>query len=63
MRMRIVLAWDIGTSSSRLQDSDELKADREKFRKNHLGPGRSSGACKHCFNYLIPVYQLLTGQL
>ena len=37
------------------------KADREKLRENREGFGerRESGACKHCFQYIFPVYQLL----
>ena len=35
----------------------ERKADQEKLHINHIGAGgrRSSGACKVCFQYLIPV--------
>ena len=38
-----------------------MKADRENLRENREGVGerRSSGAFKYCFQYLIPVYQLL----
>jgi len=34
--------------------------DREKLRENRKGSGerQSGGACKHCFQYLIPVYRL-----
>ena len=37
------------------------KAAREKLRQNCLGAGerQGSGACRHCFQYLITVYQLL----
>ena len=38
------------------------KADRGKLRQNSVGAGErrnSSGACKHWFQYLISVYQLL----
>ena len=37
------------------------KADREKLRENCVGAGEkgSSGACENCFQFLIPVYQLL----
>ena len=39
----------------------ERKADQEKLHINRIGAGerRSSGACKDCFQYLIPVYQLI----
>ena len=39
----------------------ERKADQEKLHINRMGAGerRSSGACKDCFQYLIPVYQLI----
>ena len=37
------------------------KAGQGKLRENCLGAGQrqGSGACKHCFQYLITVYQLL----
>ena len=57
MRMRIVLAWDIGTSSSRLQDSDELKADREKFRKNRVGAGERRSIVEHVSIALITSFR------
>ena len=36
------------------------KADREKLGENRKGSGerQGGGACEHCFQYLIPVYQL-----
>ena len=39
----------------------ERKADQEKLHIDRIGAGerRSSGARKDCFQYLIPVYQLL----
>ena len=45
------------------------KVDQEKLHENLMGAGERqiSGACKHCFQYLIPVYQLqvylMIGQL
>lgn len=45
------------------------KVDQEKLHENRMGAGERqiSGACKHCFQYLIPVYQLqeytMIGQL
>lgn len=47
----------------RLDDSSKIigKADREKLLENRGGLGRERelGACKHCFQYFIPVYQFL----
>lgn len=45
------------------------KVDQEKLHENRIGAGERqiSGACKRCFQYLIPVYQLqvypMIGQL
>ena len=43
----------------------ERKADQEKLHVNRIGAGerQSSGACKDCFQYLIPVYELLVNPM
>ena len=41
------------------------KAGKERLYKNRVEAGEkwSSGACKHCFQYLTEVYQLLVSPM
>ena len=43
---------------SRLQDSGE-NGSKKKCQTARTGERECGGACKHCFKYLIPMYQLL----
>ena len=58
MRMRIVLAWDIGTSSSRLQDSDESGS-----RKVSQKPRGLDGVVEHVSIALITSFQYTSSWL
>ena len=44
---------------SKLQDRKEIGSKKVARKRAGAGGSRSSGACKNCFQYLIPVYQLL----
>ena len=44
---------------SRLQDSGEKGSKKSAKNRVRTGERECGGACKHCFKYLIPIYQLL----
>ena len=46
-------------ASSRLQDSGENGSKKSAINSVRTEEREVGGACKHCFKYLIPVYQLL----
>ena len=50
---------DLDLACSRLPDSGENGSKKSAKNRVRTGERECGGACKHCFKYLIPIYQLL----